>query len=77
MIFLAFYLGGFIATMGYGFISKFTASHSVKELWNSMKLLIFGSFFWPIVLLMSIYDACFRDPKKKDTNEDHRWRPYK
>ena len=64
MIFLAFYLGGLVVALFSTFMTKFQRSNSVKELWYSLRFAIIGSFLWPIVLPMSIYDVCFRDPNK-------------
>ena len=64
MIFLAFYLGGFIVSLFDTFTTAFQRSNSVKELWNSLRLVIISSLIWPVVLPIGIYYVCFRDPKK-------------
>ena len=76
MIFLAFYLGGLVVSLFTTFTTAFQRSNSVKELWNSMRLVIISSLLWPVVVPIGIYYVCFHDPKK-DTNKDNRWRTYK
>ena len=76
MIFLVFYLGGFVATIVITYMAAFEISNSFKELWYATKLVIFTSLAWPIILPVAFYRLCFRDPKK-DTNKDNRWRTYK
>ena len=70
MIFLAFYLGGLVVSLFTTFTTEFQRSNSVKELWNSMRLVIISSLLWPIALPIGIYDVCFRGPKK-DSNKDN------
>ncbi len=63
MIFLAFYLGGLVVSMIYSFMAAFGRNNSVKELWYAYLPTIFVSLLWPIVLPLTVYHLCFRDPK--------------
>ena len=64
MIFLAFYFGGLVVSLLSTFTTEFQRSNSVKELWNSMRIVIISSLLWPVALPIEIYYTCFRDPKK-------------